>query len=335
MGGKPHGRGVCVYSDGGRYEGDWVEGKREGKGRMTWADGRMYNGQWKGDVREGHGMEENQKGDVFDGQYKADKKEGKGAMTWKDGTVFLGTWSNGKRNGQGTYTGIDRKTYSGLWKNDEQVVDKVNDKSEKEKKEKEKKVYKGYSDDIIDVKCCVVGDCGDKRTQLVISYVQNTFPENYIATVFDNYESLQVVDGRTVHLQLWNTVGQEEYDRLRGLSYVDTEVFLVCFSIIDRVAFQNVEIKWIPEIKLYSKKIPIILVGMEAEYRDRPGSHSLVGAAEAEAVVQRLSLVKYIECSAKTQQNLSTVFEEAARAALENNCTASEPEPKKKSCSIQ
>jgi GTPase SAR1 family protein len=145
---------------------------------------------------------------------------------------------------------------------------------------------------------------------MLMSYTQNTFPDNYIATVFDNYESLQVVDGKTIHLQLWDTAGQEEYDRLRSLSFPDTEVFLVCFSISDPTSFQNIENKvrfkatssshiftslffvtsqWIPEVKEFMKTAPVILVGTKADFRDTP--------PEGVQLVTKEAVCLYIFCN--------------------------------------
>ena len=56
------------------------------------------------------------------------------------------------------------------------------------------------------------------------------------------------MDGRPISLGLWDTAGQDDYDRLRPLSYPDTDVFLICFSIVNPNSFANVADKWSPEI---------------------------------------------------------------------------------------
>ncbi|KAH7826604.1 Rac2f, Rho family GTPase [Monocercomonoides exilis] len=183
---------------------------------------------------------------------------------------------------------------------------------------------------VTDVKCVVIGDGAVGKTCMLMSYTQNKFPDDYISTVFDNYESLQVVDGKTVHLQLWDTAGQEEFDRLRSLSFPDTEVFLICFSISDPASFQNIEVKWLPEIREFIIGVPVILVGTKGDFRDAPPKGiQLVQKADAEQMVKRLGLTAYVECSARTQVNLSTVFEMAARSVISKNI---QPEARKSGC---
>eukprot|EP00494_Astrolonche_serrata_P004168 UN04180 len=77
-----------------------------------------------------------------------------------------------------------------------------------------------------------------------------------------------MVDGKPINLGLWDTAGQEDYDRLRPLSYPQTDVFLVCFSVISEPSFANVKQKWIPEITHHAPSVPIILVGTKSDLRD-------------------------------------------------------------------
>jgi len=171
----------------------------------------------------------------------------------------------------------------------------------------------------------VVGDGAVGKTCLLISYTTNSFPGEYVPTVFDNYNANAIVDGIPVNLGLWDTAGSEEYDTLRPLSYPGTDVFLVCFSLFSPSSFEDVIKKWYPEIRQHmDTKPPIILVGTKMDLRNKPQAIESMRSSGEEPVSfemgeqMRLELgaYKYLECSALTQEGLATVFEEAIRVVL-------------------
>ena len=71
---------------------------------------------------------------------------------------------------------------------------------------------------------------------------------------------------------LFSPLGQEDYDRLRPLSYPQTDVFLVCFSVVSPSSFENVKEKWVPEITHHCPKTPFLLVGTQIDLRDDPST---------------------------------------------------------------
>ncbi|KAH8341926.1 hypothetical protein KR059_005067 [Drosophila kikkawai] len=205
------------------------------------------------------------------------------------------------------------------------------------------------------IKCVVVGDGTVGKTCMLISYTTDCFPGEYVPTVFDNYSAPMQVDTIQVSLGLWDTAGQEDYDRLRPLSYPQTDVFLICYSVASPSSFENVTSKWYPEIKHHCPDAPIILVGTKIDLRE--DRETLSGLAEqgltplkreqGQKLANKIRAVKYMECSALTQRGLKPVschrhtlaslfyspisplpchlqvFEEAVRAVLR-------PEPQKR-----
>ncbi|KAH1167991.1 hypothetical protein KIL84_003474 [Mauremys mutica] len=119
-------------------------------------------------------------------------------------------------------------------------------------------------------KLVIVGDGACGKTCLLIVFSKDQFPEVYVPTVFENYVADIEVDGKQVELALWDTAGQEDYDRLRPLSYPDTDVILMCFSIDSPDSLENIPEKWTPEVKHFCPNVPIILFS-ELQRRYGPG----------------------------------------------------------------
>lgn len=183
----------------------------------------------------------------------------------------------------------------------------------------------------------MVGDGAVGKTCLLISYTTNKFPSEYVPTVFDNYAvtvmwvSSMSSPGLTVKtdkqsrigdepytLGLFDTAGQEDYDRLRPLSYPQTDVFLVCFSVTSPASFENVREKWFPEVHHHCPGVPCLIVGTQTDLRDDPQVRDKlskqkmqpVRKEDGERMAKDLGAVKYVECSALTQFKLKDVFDE-------------------------
>eukprot|EP00038_Savillea_parva_P005978 m.160977 g.160977 ORF g.160977 m.160977 type:complete len:195 (-) comp12013_c0_seq1:229-813(-) len=173
-------------------------------------------------------------------------------------------------------------------------------------------------------KLVIVGDGACGKTCLLIVFSQDKFPEVYVPTVFENYVADIVIDGKQIELALWDTAGQEDYDRLRPLSYPDTNVLLICFSIDSPDSLENVPEKWVPEVRHFCPSIPFVLVGCKSDLRNDPNTiaelkkngQSPVTDEEGAQCATKIGAYEYMCCSARTKENVREVFETATRAAM-------------------
>ncbi|KAJ5242689.1 GTP-binding protein rhoC [Penicillium citrinum] len=174
-------------------------------------------------------------------------------------------------------------------------------------------------------KFVVVGDGGCGKTCLLISYSQGYFPEKYVPTVFENYitQTTHRLSGKTVELALWDTAGQEEYDRLRPLSYPETDLLFVCFAIDCPASLENVVDKWYPEVLHFCPTTPIILVGLKSDLRSKRTCIELlktqgltpITQEQGHGVAQRMGAT-YVECSSKEMRGVDEVFAKAVDTVI-------------------
>ena len=175
-------------------------------------------------------------------------------------------------------------------------------------------------------KLVIVGDGACGKTSLLFVFSKDEFFDYYEPTVFDNYLTEIEVNGKLVELVLWDTAGQESYDRLRPLSYPDTDVILMCFSIDNPDSLANISEKWAPEVRHFCPNVPIILAGNKKDLRNDENTkrelsktkQEPVKSEEGSFICERIKAYAYLECSAKTREGVRDVFETAAKAALKN-----------------
>jgi Ras-related C3 botulinum toxin substrate 1 len=168
---------------------------------------------------------------------------------------------------------------------------------------------------------------------MLISYTTNAGALEYTPGVgFDSdYSANITVDGKSIHLELFDTAGQEEYDRSRPLVYPQTHVFVLCFSITSPPSFENISAKWYPEVSHHCPGTPIVLVGTKLDLRyDSEALEELqqrllspIEFEHGKAKAREIGAFKYCEYSALTQRGLKEMFDDVVRAVYSN-------QPKKK-----
>ncbi|XP_063677909.1 ras-related C3 botulinum toxin substrate 1-like [Bolinopsis microptera] len=150
-----------------------------------------------------------------------------------------------------------------------------------------------------DIKCVVVGDGNVGKTCMLISYCTDAFPGEYRPTIFDHYSTNVLVCGQAVSLNLWDTAGQADYDRLRPLSYPESDVFIMCFALDSESSLNNVRNKWKPEVAHHCPTAPIYLVGTKLDLRT--SSEKLITPHQGQCLAKEIGAEVYRECSALTQ----------------------------------
>ncbi|KAJ3110999.1 GTP-binding protein Rho1 [Phlyctochytrium bullatum] len=155
------------------------------------------------------------------------------------------------------------------------------------------------------------------------------FSEDHVPTVTESYfveKPTPVYDDEVsaeprmvmTSIELCDTSGSEELDRLRPLSYDGADLWVVCFSVESRHSLINVIEKWVPEVKYFAPSIPLMLVGCKVDLREDPETLDRLEAVgevpvtleEAQEAARIIGAFKYVETSAKLGYQVETMFDD-------------------------
>nr|POE89987.1 gtp-binding protein rho3 [Quercus suber] len=136
---------------------------------------------------------------------------------------------------------------------------------------------------------------GSKTVQRKLVLLEPTVFENYVHDIF--------IDNHHVELSLWDTAGQEEFDRLRSLSYDDTHAIMLCFSVDSPDSLENVESKWVGEIAENCPNVKLVLVALKCDLREKGGDEEeermepkkpMIDYKQGLAVAEKIKALRYL-----------------------------------------
>uniref|UniRef100_A0A671QQI5 Rho-related GTP-binding protein RhoN-like n=1 Tax=Sinocyclocheilus anshuiensis TaxID=1608454 RepID=A0A671QQI5_9TELE len=116
-------------------------------------------------------------------------------------------------------------------------------------------------------KIVVVGDTQCGKTALLHVFAKDSYPENYVPTVFENYTASFEIDKHRIELNMWDTSGSSYYDNVRPLAYPDCDAVLICFDISRPETLDSIPKKWQVEAQEYCPSAKLVLVGCKLDMR--------------------------------------------------------------------
>jgi len=174
------------------------------------------------------------------------------------------------------------------------------------------------------LKIVIVRDGEVGKTRILSTYTTGTFPKDYVPTVFDNKVVKLDYEGKEIKVSLWDTAGQEDFDRLRSLFYPGASAIIVCFSAVDIISAYNIRDRWLPEIKVHAANVPLVLVCTKIDLvNDMVLVNKLyeegttpISKEQGMALATEIGAAEYIEVSAFTGINIDQPFIKASEVAM-------------------
>ncbi|XP_016480269.1 ras-related protein RABC2a [Nicotiana tabacum] len=163
-------------------------------------------------------------------------------------------------------------------------------------------------------KILLIGDSGVGKSSLLVSFISNAVDDLAPTIGVDFKIKTLTVGGKRLKLTIWDTAGQERFRTLTSSYYRGAQGIILVYDVTRRETFTNLSDVWAKEVELYSNNQDCVkmLVGNKVDKE----SERAVTREEGIALAKELGSL-FLECSAKTRENVQHCFEELALKIME------------------
>ncbi|GMN39255.1 hypothetical protein TIFTF001_008498 [Ficus carica] len=163
-------------------------------------------------------------------------------------------------------------------------------------------------------KILLIGDSGVGKSSLLVSFISASTNDLAPTIGVDFKIKLLTVGGKKLKLTIWDTAGQERFRTLTSSYYRGAQGIILVYDVTRRETFTNLSDVWAKEVELHltNKDCVKMLVGNKVDRE----SERAVSREEGMALAKELGSL-FLECSAKTRENVEQCFEELALKIME------------------
>jgi len=149
----------------------------------------------------------------------------------------------------------------------------------------------------------IIGPAGVGKSSIIVRYIYNTFSNEYVPTLEDQYNKCERVDDGLYNLNILDTSGTEDFFSLMHVWMLNKDALILAFSVEDKEHFKALE-KFNQNIKHYdpNNEIPKVIIANKTDLKKRA-----VTFEEGKAFADSMN-AGYFEASAKLNKNITEVF---------------------------
>ena len=155
------------------------------------------------------------------------------------------------------------------------------------------------------VKFIIIGDKTVGKSCIINQFIEKQFINEYIQSIGSDKIKKEIeIEGKKLNLEIWDTVGQEEYRAVNKIFIKNTQIALIVYDITNRKSFENLN-NWYNLIFEINKDSNVI-VGVTGNKTDLY-ENQVVDSEEGKNFADEKK-ISFFETSAKDYESIENVF---------------------------